>query len=105
MKLTPELAALYRQQLCQYDELKDLREKVRVAERRYTAIGEEIGLELAKQILQSAAARSGADSAPAPLESREVAGGFSITTYTPRGVCMLDSLERVLGRLPHGDGI
>lgn len=40
-----------------------------------------------------------ADSTPAPLESREVAGGFRITAYTPQGVSMLESLERVLGPL------
>jgi hypothetical protein len=48
---------------------------------------------------------TGADSTPAPLESREVAGGFSIAAYTPRGVSMLDSLERVLGKLPHGGSL
>lgn len=104
MKLTTELAALYRQQLCQYDELKDLREKVRAAEQRYTAIGDEIGRELAKQILPSAAALSGADSAPAP-QVREVAGGFKLTAFTPRGVSMLDAMDRVLARLPHGDSL
>jgi hypothetical protein len=50
-----------------------------------------------------------ADSAPpAPLCSRELGGGFSLTAYTPRGVSMLDALERVLRPLgtvpPHGAG-
>jgi len=47
---------------------------------------------------------TGADSAPAPLESREVAGGFKLTAYTTRGVSMLESMDRVLARIPHGEG-
>jgi hypothetical protein len=44
-----------------------------------------------------AAALGNADSAPpAPLASRELGGGFGLTAYTPRGVSMLDALERVL---------
>jgi len=106
VNLTPELSMLYNQQLAQYDELKDLREKLRVAEQRYTAIGEEIGRELAKQILPSVAARSGADSTLAPLKVREDASGFRLCAYTPRGVSMLNALERVLGTVPpHGDGL
>lgn len=50
----------------------------------------------------AAAPDSQANSAPAPLESREVAGGFKVSAYTPRGVSVLDALENVLGRLPHG---
>jgi hypothetical protein len=46
-----------------------------------------------------------ADSSPAPLATRETAGGFGLRAYTPRGVSMLDALERVLGRLPHGDSL
>lgn len=48
---------------------------------------------------------TGADSAPAPLESREVAGGFKLSAYTPRGVSMLESIDRVLGKLPHGGSL
>jgi len=48
---------------------------------------------------------TGADSAPAPLESREMAGGFRITAYTPRGVSMVDALERALGKIPHGGSL
>jgi hypothetical protein len=101
VNLTPELAALYNQQLSQYDELKDLKEKVRLAEQRYLKISWEIAEALSEQILPSVAARSsGADSAPAPLGSREVAGGFRLDAYTPRGASMLDALERVLGKVP-----
>lgn len=46
-----------------------------------------------------ATARGNADSLPAPLAAREVAGGFKINAYTPRGVSMLDALERVLAPL------
>ncbi len=51
---------------------------------------------LPKLPLEPVAARSSADSAPAPLESREVAGGFKMTAYSARGVSMLDALDRVL---------
>jgi hypothetical protein len=51
------------------------------------------------------AGKAHADSAPAPLESREVAGGFKLSAYTPRGVSMLESLDRVLGKLPHGGSL
>lgn len=106
MNLTPELAMLYKQQLSQYDELKDLREKVRVAEQRYIAIGEEIGQELAKQIVKSAAQSPLADSTPpTPLAHRELGGGFGLTAFIQRGVAMMDTLEKVLNRLPHGDGV
>lgn len=53
---------------------------------------------------ESDLAKTRSDSTPAPLESREVAGGFKMTAYTPRGVSMLDAIDRVLGKLPHGEG-
>lgn len=52
-----------------------------------------------------AKALGNADSAPAPLESREMAGGFRITAYTQRGVSMVDALERALGKIPHGGSL
>lgn len=45
------------------------------------------------------------DSSPAHSAPSGVAGGFQLRAFTPRGVAMVDALDAVLARLPHGDGL
>ena len=42
---------------------------------------------------------------PSPIRSQETGSGFRLTAYTPAGASLLDSLDRVLGKIPHGDSL
>jgi hypothetical protein len=53
-----------------------------------------------------ATALGNADSAlPSPIRSKETGSGFRLTAYTPPGASLLDSLDRVLGKIPHGGSL
>jgi hypothetical protein len=42
-------------------------------------------------------------SLPAPHRSGESGSGFQLKAFTPRGVAMVDAIDRVLARIPHGE--
>jgi hypothetical protein len=101
-ELTQELATLYNQKLCQIDQIRDLQEKLRKSEVQLRELVREIS-----QLIESAAANSrGTDSSPPALtRSQETGGGFQLRAVTPRAVSIVDALDRVLGKLPHGGSL